>query len=184
MLLGVDGKSWVGVIAGGEVSSGDVSQWDRVKMKLNQLPRDEAKVQEPKRKGRGMASGNGKTGGRGTKGQHARSGGFHRVGFEGGQMPLQRRLPKRGFHNPFKKEFALVHLKDLEVFEAGAVVTEETLRQRRLVGDVTLPIKLLGDGEVTKAWQVTVSRASRGAVAKVEAAGGRVTQTMVSKDGA
>ncbi len=121
-----------------------------------------------------MSSGLGKTSGRGQKGQKSRSGGYHMVGFEGGQMPLQRRLPKRGFKNPFKKTFALVNVKDLEVFEAGAEVDAEALRGKGLIGRNGHGVKLLADGELTKALNIQVDRASKSARAKVEAAGGKV----------
>ncbi|MBF0283017.1 MAG: 50S ribosomal protein L15 [Magnetococcales bacterium] len=145
-------------------------------MKLNELPGVPGSEQEPKRKGRGIGSGNGKTAGRGHKGQHARSGGYHRVGFEGGQMPLQMRLPKRGFHSPFRKFFALVNVGDLEkAFESGAEINLEALRAKGLVNKVLDGVKLLADGDVTKSFKVFVDRASSSAVAKIEGAGGQVT---------
>lgn len=145
-------------------------------MKLNELPEVPAGRQAPKRKGQGIGSGNGKTAGKGTKGQHARSGGFHKVGFEGGQMPLQMRLPKRGFKNRFKKEFALVSVGDLEkFFDAGVEVNLDALRAAGLVKKVFDGVKLLADGDLTKALKISVDRASAAAVAKVEAAGGQIT---------
>lgn len=143
-------------------------------MKLNQLPRSPAGRVAAKRKGLGIASGNGKTAGRGTKGQSARSGGFHKVGFEGGQMPLQRRLPKRGFRSPFKEFYALVQVEDLETFPAGAEVRLEDLRAKGLVGALKDGVKLLGDGTISKALTVYADKCSRSAQEKVEAAGGRV----------
>ncbi len=143
-------------------------------MKLNQLPSSPANRKGAKRRGRGMSSGLGKTSGRGQKGQKCRSGGYHIVGFEGGQMPLQRRLPKRGFKNPFKKVFALVNVGDLEIFDTGAEVDAEVLRGKGLVGHLGDGVKLLADGELTKALIIQVDRISKAARAKVEAAGGQV----------
>ncbi|MBF0625036.1 MAG: 50S ribosomal protein L15 [Magnetococcales bacterium] len=153
-------------------------------MRLNQLPAVPGTHQQPKRKGRGYATGNGKTAGRGVKGQKARSGGYHKVGFEGGQMPLQRRLPKHGFKNHFRVSYQLVSVGDLEAkFDAGAEVTVATLREKRLLNRLRLDgIKLLGDGELTKALTVIVDRASRSAVAKVEQAGGKVILPAVPAD--
>lgn len=149
-------------------------------MKLNELPEIPAGRQEPKRKGQGIGSGNGKTAGRGVKGQKARSGGFHKVGFEGGQMPLQMRLPKRGFKNHFKKVFAIVSLDDLEnKFNAGDEVNGDSLRAARLVNKNLDGIKLLADGDLTKALNISVDRASKAAIAKVEAAGGKITLSQV-----
>jgi large subunit ribosomal protein L15 len=127
-----------------------------------------------KRIGRGEGSGQGKTAGRGHKGQKARSGGGTRPGFEGGQMPMQRRLPKRGFTNIFKKEFALVNLGALASFTPGAVVDAEVLAAVGLVRGLGLPIKLLAQGEPAQGLTVKVQAASEAAVAKVQAAGGRV----------
>ncbi len=143
-------------------------------MKLNQLPECPTGRIDGKRKGRGIGTGNGKTGGRGTKGQNSRSGGYHKVGFEGGQMPLQRRLPKRGFKSPFRKEYAIVHLKDLDIFDAGAEIQLEELRSKGLVGRCKEGVKVLGDGELTKMLVVHVDKISRSAREKIEAAGGRV----------
>lgn len=143
-------------------------------MKLNELPASPPGRKAVKRKGRGIGSGLGKTAGRGTKGQKSRSGGYHRVGFEGGQMPLQRRLPKRGFKSPFKKVFALIKVGDLEVFDAGTEVNAELLRERGLIGQVADGVKLLADGELTRALTIHVDKVSGNARAKVESAGGRV----------
>ena len=143
-------------------------------MKLNQLPASPAGRTEGKRKGQGMASGNGKTAGRGTKGQKARSGGYHRVGFEGGQMPLQRRLPKRGFTSPFKKFYALVKIEDLDVFSSGAEINFADLIEKGLVNRLRDGVKLLANGELTKPLTIHVDKVSRSAQEKVEAAGGKV----------
>ena len=125
------------------------------------------------RVGRGDGSGNGKTCGRGHKGQKARSGGGIRPGFEGGQMPLHRRLPKRGFSNsPFRKRFALVNLRDLASFAEGAVIDPGTLVQRGTVHKLYDGLKVLGDGELSVALTVRAHKFSKSARAKIEAAGG------------
>ncbi|MBI5905137.1 MAG: 50S ribosomal protein L15 [Deltaproteobacteria bacterium] len=143
-------------------------------MKLSELaPADGAKRQR-KRVGRGKGSGLGKTAGKGHKGLRARSGGGTKPGYEGGQMPMQRRLPKRGFTNVFRKEWAVVNVKDLNRFEAGSVVDIEALRVSGLVKGGVDGVKLLGDGEVTRKLAVKVDRASKAAVEKVKAAGGTV----------
>lgn len=143
-------------------------------MKLNQLPASPAGRIEAKRKGQGMASGNGKTAGRGQKGQKSRSGGYHKVGFEGGQMPLQRRLPKRGFTNPFRKTYALLKVGDLEIFSGETDIKLANLIEKKLVGSLKDGIKLLADGDLTKAVVIHVDKASQSARSKVEAAGGKV----------
>lgn len=143
-------------------------------MKLNELSPACGSTEEPKRKGRGTGSGNGKTGGRGHKGQKARSGGGVRPGFEGGQMPLSRRLPKRGFKNKFATVYAVVNVSDLDRFEDGAVVTADVLTESGLVKRSFDGIKLLANGNVTKKLTVKVAKASAAAISKVEAAGGKV----------
>jgi len=143
-------------------------------MKLNELPKNPAGARGGKRVGRGIGSGHGKTSCRGQKGQKARSGGYHKVGFEGGQMPLQRRLPKRGFKNPFRKVYTLVNVQDLELFEAGSRIGTSELKAFGLVGRERDGIKLLAQGEVTKAVTIQVDKASAAAIAKVRAAGGEV----------
>ena len=125
-----------------------------------------------KRVGRGPGSGHGKTAGRGSKGQKSRSGYRHQRGFEGGQMPLHRRVPKRGFTNIFRVEYDVVNLSDLAGFEAGTAVTVDTLIERRLARK-TRPVKILGDGEIGKALTVSAHKFSASAQAKIEAAGGR-----------
>jgi large subunit ribosomal protein L15 len=127
-----------------------------------------------KRVGRGVGSGHGKTSCRGGKGQTARSGGSIAPGFEGGQMPLQRRLPKRGFHNPFRTAYEVVNVGQLEAFEAGAEVTPEALRERRLLRRGSALLKVLGDGALTRALTVRAHAVSGAARLKIEAAGGRV----------
>lgn len=129
---------------------------------------------KPWRVGRGIGSGNGKTSGRGHKGQLARSGGGVRPGFEGGQMPLVRRIPKRGFVNIFKREYSIVNLKDLEGFEAGTVITPEFLKETGKIKKIKDGVKILGEGEVTKPLTVKVNAISQSAREKIEAAGGRV----------
>lgn len=127
-----------------------------------------------KRLGRGHGSGTGKTAGKGHKGQNARSGGGVKAGFEGGQMPLQRRLPKRGFTPLSRTEYALVNLRDLELFEAGSVVDMEAMGKAGLVSSPKDGIKILGDGEVTKPLTVKANKFSKSAQASIEAAGGTV----------
>ncbi len=125
-----------------------------------------------KRVGRGPGSGHGKTAGRGYKGQKSRTGYRHLRGFEGGQMPLHRRLPKRGFTNIFRIEYEIVNLADLDRFEAGASVDPETLAEARLTRR-SRPVKILGDGEIKKALTVSAHKFSASARARIEAAGGR-----------
>ena len=125
------------------------------------------------RKGRGNGSGNGKTGGRGQKGQWARSGGGVRVGFEGGQMPLTRRIPKRGFHNIFAKPLEAVNVSALEKFEDGAVVDAEALLEKGILSKCEYGVKILGNGSITKKLTVQASAFSASAKEKIEAAGGK-----------
>jgi len=143
-------------------------------MKLNELSPPKGARKAVKRLGRGPGSGHGKTAGRGTKGQKARSGGNIRPGYEGGQMPLQRRLPKRGFTNIFRKEFAIVNLRDLGRFEKGSVVDKAALTAAGLLKRNSDVVKLLGQGTIDYPLVLKVDRCSGPARAKVEAAGGRV----------
>lgn len=143
-------------------------------MKLNELSPPKGARKNRKRLGRGVGSGSGKTAGKGAKGQNARAGGGVRPGFEGGQMPLQRRLPKRGFTNIFKKKFAEINLRDLARFESGSLVDEPALVRSGLVSGKRDGIKLLGKGEITCALSIKVNRVTKGARAKVEAAGGKI----------
>lgn len=143
-------------------------------MKLHELTPSEGSRHSRKRLGRGTSSGQGKTAGKGTKGQLARQGGKTRLGFEGGQMPLFRRMPKRGFKNINRKEYAIVNLGDLNRFEDGAEVTAVTLVESGLVKNEKDGIKLLGNGEVTKKLNIKVAKASAAAKAAVEAAGGTI----------
>ena len=137
------------------------------------LPGDKSK-KSGKRVGRGIGSGHGGTSCRGHKGQKARSGGGVRPGFEGGQMPLQRRLPKRGFTNIFKKEYTLININNLNQFEPEAVLDLEALKKAGLVKGVKDRIKLLGNGEISHPIVIKVHKASKSARAKIEAAGGKV----------
>ncbi len=147
-------------------------------LKLNNIGAPKGANRDKKRRGRGPGSGTGKTGGRGHKGQKARSGGGIPPWFEGGQMPLNRRLPKRGFTNIFKKTFQLVNLDDLEArLDAGTKVDAASLAAAGLVKYPNRPVKLLGRGKVEKSFQIEVAKASKTAVAAVEAAGGSVTVT-------
>ena len=126
------------------------------------------------RKGLGAGSGNGKTGGRGQKGQWARSGGGVRVGFEGGQMPLARRLPKRGFHNIFAKPLEAINVSVLDKFEDGAVVDAKALLEKGILSKCEYGVKILGNGSITKKLTVQASAFSASAKEKIEAAGGKV----------
>jgi len=143
-------------------------------MKLNELSPADGSRKNKKRLGRGVASGTGKTAGRGSKGHNSRSGGGVRPGFEGGQMPIHRRLPKRGFTNIFADRVATVNVRDLNRFESGSVVDEAALVGSGLVKGARDGIKLLGQGEIGHALSVKVNRISATARKKIEAAGGNV----------
>ena len=143
-------------------------------MKLHELSPAPGSRKPRKRVGRGDSSGLGKTAGRGDKGQKSRTGSVIRPFFEGGQIPFFRRLPKRGFKNPDRIVFQLVNLNVIDAnFNAGDVVDAETLREKKLLGKATLPIKILANGEITKAVTVKAEAFSAAAVAKIEAAGGK-----------
>lgn len=142
-------------------------------MKLHELSPAEGSVKPSFRKGRGAGSGNGKTAGKGHKGQNARSGGGVRPGFEGGQIPLYRRLPKRGFHNVFAKRYAIVNLKSLEAFPDGAVVDADALLEKRIIRKTLDGVKILGQGEITKKFTVKATIFSASAKEKIESAGGK-----------
>lgn len=143
-------------------------------MRIHDLSPLEGSKKNRKRVGRGVGSGHGRTSCRGHKGQKARSGGTIVPGFEGGQMPLQRRLPKRGFTNIFRKEVAVVNLKDLNRFEASAVVDLEALKSAGLVRKAEGGVKVLGKGDIAHAITLKVDKISRTAKEKIEAAGGKV----------
>ncbi|MBW2066534.1 MAG: 50S ribosomal protein L15 [Deltaproteobacteria bacterium] len=143
-------------------------------MKIHELSLPKGSRRDRKRVGRGPGSGHGKTSCRGQKGQKSRSGGNVPPGFEGGQMPLQRRLPKRGFTNIFKKDYAVINVKDLNRFEPGSAVDVEALKSVGLVKGKNDGVKLLGDGEISHPVTIKVNRASQSARRKVEAAGGKV----------
>ena len=142
-------------------------------MKINELSPAPGSTKEAKRKGRGIGTGNGKTAGRGHKGQKARSGGGVRVGFEGGQMPLARRIPKRGFHNIFAKPLEFVNVSELNVFEDGAAVTIESLLDAGILSKCRYGVKILGNGELKKKLIVSANAFSQTAKEKIEAAGGK-----------
>jgi len=142
-------------------------------MNLHELAPAKGSVKPAYRKGRGPGSGNGKTAGRGHKGQNARSGGGVRIGFEGGQMPLQRRLPKRGFNNIFAKTYVSVNVSALEVFEAGATVDAASLIEAGIIKHEYDGIKILGGGELTKKLTVKAAKFSKTAQEKIAAAGGQ-----------
>ncbi|MCX4357156.1 MAG: 50S ribosomal protein L15 [Oscillospiraceae bacterium] len=143
-------------------------------MKLHELQPAAGSVKDVKRIGRGHGSGQGKTAGKGHKGQKARSGGSIRPGFEGGQMPLQRRMPKRGFNNIFAKEFATINVSELEKrFESGAVVDADALIECGAIKDAKDGVKILGNGELTKSLTVKAVKFTAAAQEKIEKAGGK-----------
>ena len=143
-------------------------------MRLHEIGPTPGSKKNRKRVGRGVGSGWGKTAGRGTKGQNSRSGGGVRPGYEGGQMPIHRRLPKRGFTNIFAKKYAVINIRDLSRFESGSVVDETALVRVRLVKGKRDGIKLLGQGEIDYPLTIKVNQISQSARTKIEAAGGSV----------
>ena len=142
-------------------------------MKLHELQPAFGSTTAPKRLGRGVGSGLGKTSGKGHKGAKARSGGGKRPGFEGGQMPLTRRLPKRGFYNPFRTEYVAINVDRLEAFEDGATVTPVELIQVGIIKNVRDGVKIMGNGELTKKLTVQANKFTATAKEKIEAAGGK-----------
>ena len=142
-------------------------------MKLHELRAAEGSTKNRKRRGRGRATGQGTTGGRGMNGQKSRSGGGVRLGFEGGQMPLYRRIPKRGFTNIFGKEYTEINVEALNRFEAGTVVTEQLLKEEGLVKQVKDGVKVLGQGNLEKGITVQAAKFTKSAAEKIEAAGGK-----------
>ena len=145
-------------------------------MKLNELSPAVGSAKDSYRRGRGPGSGNGKTAGKGHKGQNARSGGGVRPGFEGGQLPLYRKLPKRGFNNRFAVNYAIVNVADLNRFEDGAVVDMEALLVAKIVRKELDGLKVLGNGELTKKLTVKATVFSATAKEKIEAAGGKIEE--------
>lgn len=142
-------------------------------MKLHELRAVAGATKNPKRKGRGTATGQGKTAGRGMNGQNSRSGGGVRPGFEGGQMPLYRRIPKRGFTNIWRKEYEIVNIETLNRFDNGAVVTPELLIAEGIVKQVKDGVKILGNGKLEKNLTVQAQKFTKSALEKIEAAGGK-----------
>lgn len=143
-------------------------------MKLHELSPARGSRKARKRIGRGIGSGKGKTAGRGTKGQNSRSGGGVRPGYEGGQMPLHRRLPKHGFKNIFRKKIAAINIKDLKKFESGGLVDEAELVRRGIIKGQRDGVKLLGSGEIDRPLKIKVNQVSNNARKKIEAAGGSI----------
>ena len=143
-------------------------------MRLNELSPPKGSRKARKRLGRGVGSGKGKTAGRGTKGHNSRSGGGVRPGFEGGQMPLHRRLPKRGFTNIFKKKISVINIRDLSQFDSGSIVDEAALIRKGLVKGRRDGIKLLGHGDIKKPLTIRVNQVSKGAEEKIISAGGKI----------
>ena len=142
-------------------------------MKLHELSPVAGSTHVAKRKGRGIATGNGKTGGRGHKGQHARSGGKTRIGFEGGQMPLARRVPKRGFNNIYAKPLTAINVAALNAFENGAVVDAAALIEKGIISDCKYGLKVLSNGKLERKLTVKAAAFSESAKAKIEQAGGK-----------
>ncbi len=142
-------------------------------MKLHELSPAVGSTKEAKRIGRGHGSGNGKTAGKGHKGQKARAGHGMRPGFEGGQMPLQRRIPKRGFNNIFAEEWQAINVSALEGFEDGAVVDAAALAEKNIIKKAGIPVKVLGNGKITKKLTVKLNAFSASATEKINAAGGK-----------
>ena len=142
-------------------------------MKMHELAPALGSTKESKRIGRGHGSGNGKTAGKGHKGQKARAGRGMRIGFEGGQMPLQRRVPKRGFNNIFAEEWLAINVSSLEVFEDGSVVNADALAEKGIIKKANLPVKVLGNGKLTKKLTVNLNAFSASAAEKINAAGGK-----------
>jgi large subunit ribosomal protein L15 len=143
-------------------------------MRLEELKPAKGATKKAKRVGRGFGSGHGKTSTKGHKGQKARSGGVKPAGFEGGQMPLQRRIPKRGFTNIFRKEYAVVNLSDLEKMAGPDPITPEALKQKGLIKDMKAGVKVLGMGELKSKLTVRAHKFSKSALDKIQAAGGKV----------
>ena len=143
-------------------------------MKLHELEKNIGATHRAKRKGLGRGSGNGKTSGRGQKGQNSRSGGGVRANFEGGQIPLYRRLPKRGFHNHNRVEYLIVNVEQLNLFENDSVVDAQALVEAGLIKEAIMGIKVLGNGELTKKLTVKANKFSESAKKAIEAAGGSV----------
>ena len=142
-------------------------------MKMHELAPALGSTKESKRIGRGHGSGQGKTAGKGHKGQKARAGRGIRAGFEGGQMPLQRRVPKRGFNNIFAEEWIAINVSALEVFEDGNVVDADALKAKGIIKKANLPVKVLGNGKLTKKLEVKLNAYSASAAEKIAAAGGK-----------
>ncbi len=142
-------------------------------MKLHELSKPIGSTKNTKRRGRGTATGQGKTGGRGMNGQKSRSGGGVRLGFEGGQMPLYRRIPKRGFTNIFRKEWSIMNVSDLNCYEDGTEITPELLTKDGKVKQVKAGVKILGEGNLEKKLTVKANKFSKSAIEKIEAAGGK-----------
>ena len=142
-------------------------------MKLHELMTQKGSRKKRKRIGRGAGSGSGKTAGRGTKGQNSRSGGGVSLGFEGGQMPLQRRIPKRGFTNIFKKHYEIINIKDLKHFDSGEIIDRNTFLKVGLLKKAKA-VKLLGEGDISYPINIKVDKVSQAAKEKIESAGGKV----------
>jgi large subunit ribosomal protein L15 len=146
-------------------------------LRLHELKAPAGSRKNRKRKGRGTATGQGKTAGRGMNGQNSRSGGGTRIGFEGGQMPLYRRIPKRGFTNKWRVEYEPVNVGSLDIFDEGTDVTKAVLAEKGLARKATSNIKILGEGELTKKLTITADKFSKSAIEKILAVGGKYIET-------
>ncbi len=145
-------------------------------MKLNELKPPEGSRKNRKRIGRGVASGHGRTSGRGHKGQLSRSGAKRKYGYEGGQMPLQRRVPKFGFTNIFKKQFQIVNVEQLEIFSDGETINKDTLLKSGIINKKSIDVKILGRGEVKKSLTIEAKAFSKTAIEKITSAGGNIVK--------
>jgi len=145
-------------------------------LKLHELKAPPGSKKKPRRKGRGTATGQGKTAGRGQDGQNSRSGGGVRIGFEGGQMPLYRRIPKRGFTNIWRTEYEIVNVEALEVFDDGAEITKDMLIEKGLIRKSKNGLKILGDGKLSKKLTIKADKFSKSAREKIEASGGKAEE--------
>lgn len=143
-------------------------------MRLNELCSPKGTNKRPKRVGRGQGSGHGKTSCRGHKGQKARTGHKLRPGFEGGQMPLARRVPKRGFRHPFNVQYQIVAVEKLNIFKKDSAISPQLLKEQGLIDDAELPVKILGNGKITKPLNIQIQAVSKQAKDKIEKAGGKV----------
>jgi len=153
-----------------------LAKGEKMGLKLHELKAPPGSSRPPRRKGRGTATGQGKTAGRGQDGQNSRSGGGVRIGFEGGQMPLYRRIPKRGFTNIWRKEYEIVNVEALNAFDDGAEVTKDMLLEKGLIKKSKNGLKILGNGDLEKKLTIKADKFSKSAQEKIEARGGKIEE--------